>query len=183
MRDRASTILPGTRPDEPASGMAGIGRLEEAFAPDVEELLAPYRTIVADIRARHGQTIYPGSPGILREILRRQDRGVLVELHPADHKALSRAFNQVTNLKVLHLDGWTALNAMIPPRENRGLVLIDPPYEETNELDRLGSRSSRCDPEMAERRVCGLVSDQGDRSDRYPRGSASRRDRAAGPQA
>ena len=119
--------------------MAGIGRLEEAFAPGVEELLAPYRTIVADIRARHGQTIYPGSPGILREILRRQDRGVLVELHPADHKALSRAFNQVTNLKVLHLDGWTALNAMIPPRENRGLVLIDPPYEETNELDRLGS--------------------------------------------
>ncbi|KAB0264121.1 23S rRNA (adenine(2030)-N(6))-methyltransferase RlmJ [Microvirga brassicacearum] len=119
--------------------VAGIGRLDEAFAPEIEELLAPYRTIVADVRARHGPTIYPGSPGILREILRRQDRGVLVELHPADHKALSRAFNQVANLKVLHLDGWTALHALIPPKENRGLVLVDPPYEEPNELERLGA--------------------------------------------
>jgi 23S rRNA (adenine2030-N6)-methyltransferase len=118
--------------------VAGVGRLDAAFAPEVEELLAPYRTIIADVRARHGQTIYPGSPGILRELLRRQDRGVLVELHPADHKVLSRNFNQATNLKVLHLDGWTALNALIPPKEKRGLVLIDPPYEEPDELERLG---------------------------------------------
>jgi 23S rRNA (adenine2030-N6)-methyltransferase len=116
----------------------GIGRLDEAFSPDVEELLAPYRTVIADVRARHGEMIYPGSPGLLRELLRRQDRGVLVELHPADHAALSEAFNTVTNLKVLHLDGWTALHALIPPKERRGLVLIDPPYEKPNELERLG---------------------------------------------
>ncbi len=120
--------------------VAGVGRLDEAFAPEVEELLAPYRTIIADVRARHGPTIYPGSPGILREILRRQDRGVLVELHPADHKVLNRAFNQATNLKVLHLDGWTALHALIPPKEKRGLVLIDPPYEELDELERVGTQ-------------------------------------------
>jgi 23S rRNA (adenine2030-N6)-methyltransferase len=117
----------------------GIGRLVEAFSPDVEELLAPYRTVVADVRARHGETVYPGSPSILRELLRRQDRGVLVELHPADHAVLSKAFNTVTNLKVLHLDGWTALHSLIPPKEKRGLVLIDPPYEEPDELDRLGT--------------------------------------------
>ena len=131
--------LSGDAPGRTGEWSAGIGRLDEAFSPDVEELLAPYRTVIGDVRARHGQTIYPGSPGILREILRRQDRGVLVELHPADHKALSLAFNQVTNLKVLHLDGWTALHALIPPKEKRGLVLIDPPYEEPNELDRLGT--------------------------------------------
>jgi 23S rRNA (adenine2030-N6)-methyltransferase len=117
----------------------GIARLDEPFTPDVEELLAPYRKVVADVRARHGESIYPGSPGIVRELLRRQDRGVLVELHPADHAALSEAFNVVTNLQVLHLDGWTALHALIPPKEKRGLVLIDPPYEEPNELDRLGT--------------------------------------------
>ncbi|MBF9234341.1 23S rRNA (adenine(2030)-N(6))-methyltransferase RlmJ [Microvirga alba] len=116
----------------------GIGRLDEAFAPDVENLLAPYRKVVADVRARHGETTYPGSPAIVRELLRRQDRGVFVELHPADYAVLSEAFNAVTNLKVLHLDGWTALHALIPPKEKRGLVLIDPPYEKPNELERLG---------------------------------------------
>src|SRR5215210_7661352 len=116
----------------------GIGRLDEAFSPEVEEILAPYRSVVAEVRARHGTTAYPGSPAILRELLRRQDRGVFVELHPADHAVLSEAFNQVSNLKVMHLDGWMALHALIPPKEKRGLVLIDPPYEEPNELERLG---------------------------------------------
>ncbi|MGO4571349.1 23S rRNA (adenine(2030)-N(6))-methyltransferase RlmJ [Microvirga sp. 2TAF3] len=117
----------------------GIGRLGEFFAPEVEVLLASYRKAIAEVRTRHGQTIYPGSPGILRELLRRQDRGVFVELHPTDHAVLSEAFNAVTNLKVMHLDGWTALHALIPPKEKRGLVLIDPPYEEPNELERLGT--------------------------------------------
>jgi 23S rRNA (adenine2030-N6)-methyltransferase len=116
----------------------GIGRLDRAFSPEVEEVLAPYRTVVADVRARHGESAYPGSPAILREILRRQDRGVFVELHPADYKVLNQAFNEVANLKVLHLDGWTALHSLIPPKEKRGLVLIDPPYEEPDELERLG---------------------------------------------
>lgn len=71
-------------------------------------------------------------------MLRRQDRGVFVELHPADNAVLSERFNAVANLKVMHLDGWTALHALIPPKEKRGLVLIDPPYEEPNELERLG---------------------------------------------
>ena len=116
----------------------GIGRLDGAFSPEVEEVLAPYRTVVADVRARHGESAYPGSPAILRKILRRQDRGVFVELHPADYKVLNQAFNEVANLKVLHLDGWTALHSLIPPKEKRGLVLIDPPYEEPDELERLG---------------------------------------------
>ncbi|MGO4386438.1 23S rRNA (adenine(2030)-N(6))-methyltransferase RlmJ [Microvirga sp. 2YAF29] len=117
----------------------GIGRLEEPFSPEVEEILAPYRAVIAEVRARHGEMIYPGSPGIVRELLRRQDRGVFVELHPADHEALSEAYNEVSNLKVMHLDGWTALHALIPPKEKRGLVLIDPPYEKTGELERLGT--------------------------------------------
>jgi 23S rRNA (adenine2030-N6)-methyltransferase len=117
----------------------GIGRLDGPFSPQVETILAPYREVVADVRARHGEAIYPGSPGIVRELLRRQDRGVFVELHPADYAVLNEAFNAVSNLKVMHLDGWTALHALIPPKEKRGLVLIDPPYEKTGELERLGT--------------------------------------------
>ncbi|MBZ6078291.1 23S rRNA (adenine(2030)-N(6))-methyltransferase RlmJ [Microvirga puerhi] len=117
----------------------GIGRLDEAFSPEVEAILEPYRQVVAGIRTRHGPSIYPGSPGILRELLRWQDRGVFVELHPADYGTLNETFNTVANLKVMHLDGWTALHALIPPKEKRGLVLIDPPYEQPNELERLGT--------------------------------------------
>ena len=130
--------LAGDEAGRTGEWVEGIGRMAEAFSPDVEELLAPYRRVVEDVRARHGETVYPGSPGIVRELLRRQDRGVFVELHPADHALLSEAYNAVTNLKVMHLDGWTALHALIPPREKRGLVLIDPPYEKPNELERLG---------------------------------------------
>ena len=52
---------------------------------------------------------------------------MFVELHPADHAVLNEAFNEVTNLKVMHLDGWTALHALIPPKEKRGLVLSTRP--------------------------------------------------------
>jgi 23S rRNA (adenine2030-N6)-methyltransferase len=131
--------LTGDEAERTGEWIEGIGRLDEALAPEAEEILAPYREVIADVRARHGETIYPGSPGIVREILRRQDRGVFVELHLADHAVLSEAFNEVSNLKVMHLDGWTALHALIPPKEKRGLVLIDPPYEEPNELERLGA--------------------------------------------
>jgi 23S rRNA (adenine2030-N6)-methyltransferase len=116
----------------------GIGRLAAPFPVEVEALLAPYRQVIASVRNRHGESAYPGSPGILRELLRRQDRGVFVELHPADLAALAARFNEVANLKTLHLDGWTALQALIPPKEKRGLVLIDPSYEKEAELERLG---------------------------------------------
>src|SRR3954468_3800134 len=108
----------------------GVGRLAEPFGAEVEALLSPYRQILAAVKARHGDMAYPGSPTIIRESLRRQDRGIFVELHPADHAVLAERFKAVTNTKVMHLDGWTALHALVPPKEKRGLVLIDPPYEE-----------------------------------------------------
>lgn len=118
----------------------GVGLIETPFSPDVEEALAPYRAALAAVRARYGERVYPGSPAIARELLRRQDRGVFVELHPADAGVLAERFNSVANLKVLHLDGWTALSSLIPPKEKRGLVLIDPPFEKAGELDRLVER-------------------------------------------
>jgi 23S rRNA (adenine2030-N6)-methyltransferase len=121
----------------------GIGRLDKPLSAQAEALLAPYRAVVEAVRARHGARSYPGSPAILREMLRRQDKGVFVELHPKDNATLSERYNAVANLKVLHLDAWVALHALIPPKEKRGLVLIDPPFEEPNELQRLGDELLR----------------------------------------
>ncbi|GEP00410.1 23S rRNA (adenine(2030)-N(6))-methyltransferase RlmJ [Methylobacterium haplocladii] len=116
----------------------GWGRLDTPFLPEIEAVLAPYRAAVAAVRERHGPTIYPGSPALVREFLRSGDKGVFVELHPDDAASLADLYRSDSRTKVLHLDGWTALGAMIPPPERRGLVLIDPPYEELGEIDRLG---------------------------------------------
>jgi len=99
--------------------------------------------VLREAQARHGPQVYPGSPLVIRELLRRQDRAVLVELHPADGALLAERFNAAANMKVLRLDGWTALHGLIPPKERRGLVLIDPPYEEPGELDRLVKEIAR----------------------------------------
>lgn len=117
----------------------GWGRLAEPFPEPVEALLAPYRAAVAATRERHGPSTYPGSPAVIREFLRPADRGVFVELHPQDAATLKERYNSDSRTKVLQLDGWTAVNAQIPPPERRGLVLIDPPFEVPGEIERLGA--------------------------------------------
>jgi len=84
----------------------------------------------------------PGSPAIARDALRAGDRAIFVELHPDDGALLARRFNRGRS-KVLHLDGWTALHGLVPPPERRGLVLIDPPYEDRDELVRLAGEVTR----------------------------------------
>jgi 23S rRNA (adenine2030-N6)-methyltransferase len=121
----------------------GWARLAEPFADPVEALLAPYRAAVAATRERFGASAYPGSPAVIREFLRAGDRGVFVELHPEDAATLGERYKSDSRTKVLHLDGWTAVNAQVPPPERRGLVLIDPPYEVPGEIERLGAHLAR----------------------------------------
>ncbi|GEP02812.1 23S rRNA (adenine(2030)-N(6))-methyltransferase RlmJ [Methylobacterium oxalidis] len=135
--------LAGEEAGRTAEWQDGWGRLDEPFPAEIEALLEPYRAAVAAVRERHGESVYPGSPALIREALRPTDQGVFVELHPADAEVLRDRYNQDPRTKVLHLDGWTALNSLIPPPERRGLVLIDPPYEVPGEIERLGSRLAR----------------------------------------
>ncbi|MFN7095114.1 MAG: 23S rRNA (adenine(2030)-N(6))-methyltransferase RlmJ, partial [Burkholderiales bacterium] len=80
-------------------------------------------------------TYYPGSPAIIQAMLRPQDRGVSCELHPEDFKLLRRwAMSMDNKLHVHHMNGYMALKALLPPAERRGLVLIDPPFEQPNEF-------------------------------------------------
>jgi len=131
--------LTGDEAGRTGEAAEGWGRLDTPFPEAVEVLLAPYRAAVAATQSRHGATTYPGSPALIREFLRPTDKGVFVELHPADAETLRGRYNQDSRTKVMHLDGWTALGSLIPPPERRGLVLIDPPYEELGEIDRLGA--------------------------------------------
>lgn len=81
--------------------------------------------------------VYPGSPLISRAFLRPQDRLWLSELHPEDFQQLTRLFHKDPQVKVLHQDGYLSLKSLLPPKEKRGLILIDPPFEERNEFKTL----------------------------------------------
>ncbi len=136
--------LDGDEAARTAEWVDGWGRMAEPFPAPVKALLAPYREAVAAVQARHGgEAIYPGSPALIREALRPGDRGVFVELHPADAAVLRERYDRDPRSRVLYGDGWTAIHAQIPPPERRGLVLIDPPYEVRGEIDRLGANLAR----------------------------------------
>jgi 23S rRNA (adenine2030-N6)-methyltransferase len=122
----------------------GIGRLEaHPLAGEAAALLEPYLQAVRETRAFHGPTAYPGSPLIAAALTRAQDRLVFVEKHPEDVRRLTKTLDGDKRAKVIELDGWTALNAYVPPVEKRGLVLIDPPFEEPGEYERLAERLAK----------------------------------------
>ncbi len=116
----------------------GIGRLIDA-APSgpAATLLAPYLDAVRTLNPEGGIEKYPGSPLIARHLMRKQDRLSAIELHPKDVARLKTLFAGDFQTRVIELDGWLALGAHLPPKEKRGLVLIDPPFEEEGEFERL----------------------------------------------
>jgi len=106
---------------------AGILRL----LADPAEPLSDYLDLVRELG------LYPGSPALARALLRPQDRLACCELHPEDVAALRSTFAGEPQVAVHRRDAWEALGALLPPPERRGLVLIDPPYEATDEFSRL----------------------------------------------
>jgi 23S rRNA (adenine2030-N6)-methyltransferase len=116
----------------------GIGRIFAATLPAaVQPLLKPYLDTVAALNPNGGLRLYPGSPLIAKARLRSQDRLIACELEPKAAQSLQAALRGDPRAKVLALDGWMAVNANVPPKERRGLVLIDPPYEQTDDFSRL----------------------------------------------
>jgi 23S rRNA (adenine2030-N6)-methyltransferase len=112
----------------------GIGRLLKAKLPaPAAELIAPYLAVVESENRNGTLARYPGSPLIARRLFRSQDRLSALELHPADYRKLRDLFEGDVQVRVTELDGWLALNAYVPPKEKRGLVLVDPPFEEDDE--------------------------------------------------
>ena len=108
----------------------GIGRLLDVEA-------GPLADYVGLVRAARAPGAYPGSPALIRALLRPGDRLMACELHPEDHAALRAAFRADRQVAVHHRDGWEALKALTPFPERRGLVLVDPPFEQEGEFARL----------------------------------------------
>lgn len=116
----------------------GIGRLlEVTLEPQAAALLQPYLEAVRAENPDGGLRCYPGSPLVVRHLLRKQDRLTAIELHSQDAARLKAVFAGDFQTRVIELDGWMALGAHLPPKEKRGLVLVDPPFEEEGEFARL----------------------------------------------
>src|SRR5665213_67416 len=118
--------------------LTGIARLMQArLSETVLPLVAPYLDIVRAFNPQRDLEAYPGSPLIARALLRPQDRLTACEVEPKTRKRLIDALRRDTQARVVDLDGWVALPAFVPPNERRGLVLIDPPFEQKNEFERM----------------------------------------------
>lgn len=113
----------------------GIARLLDAAPADgAARALAPLLDTVKAMNTAGALQAYPGSPELAARLMREQDRLTLCELHPADSRTLDQRYARDGRVKVEMRDGYKALGALLPPREKRGLVLVDPPFEHRDEM-------------------------------------------------
>ena len=113
----------------------GIARLWART--DIPELLHPYVDAVRADNPSGALRFYPGSPRIARRFLRPGDRMVLCELNKDDCAVLGRLFDGDRQVIVELSDGYQALKAFLPPKERRGLVLVDSSFDRSGEFARL----------------------------------------------
>ena len=120
----------------------GIGRLWARG--DLSVALADYVALVREFDGKNGNDLtmprfYPGSPRLVQQLARPQDRLALSEKHPEECAELRAEFGRERRVSVHEMDGYTALRAMLPPPERRALVLIDPPFEAQNEFAQIAA--------------------------------------------
>lgn len=141
------------RSDEWRDGIAAVLDLERFAAKDVaaggqlETLLEPYFEVLRAVNGVHGPVAddhggarlrtYPGAGEFARRLMRVDDRVVVNELHDADAAQLRRVMKRDERVRTLQLDGWMAAKSLLPPKERRGVLLIDPPFERAGEFGRL----------------------------------------------
>ncbi|MDO6707435.1 23S rRNA (adenine(2030)-N(6))-methyltransferase RlmJ [Photobacterium sp. 1_MG-2023] len=119
--------LQDERSEKTGEFLQGIARVWQR--DDLPEALASYLDAIRVLNAGDTLRYYPGSPKVARAQIREQDRMVLSELHPTDFPLLLQEFRGDRQVRIYKEDGFARLKASLPPKERRGLVLIDPPYE------------------------------------------------------
>jgi 23S rRNA (adenine2030-N6)-methyltransferase len=134
--------LSGNQARHTGEAEMGIVRLATASRTGMPAAVARYLAAVAAYDRKFGPATdrprrYPGSPRLIRGALRPGDRFVACELHPQEALLLKREFAGDRAVDVRQADGYKALKAVLPPVERRGLVLIDPPFEVTDEHEHL----------------------------------------------
>ncbi len=114
----------------------GIGRVWERndLPPALAGYLERVRKLNPDGKLRH----YPGSPQIALQMLREQDRLQLFEMHTTESEVLQKQYASMKRkVSVQPTDGFAGLKAVLPPASRRGLVLIDPSYEDKDDYGRV----------------------------------------------
>lgn len=109
-------------------------------------IIQQFLNLVATVGANH----YPGSPWFARESVREQDKIILNELHPDDYQTLVDLFYYDKAVSVHKRDAYEFLPAMLPPQLKRGLVLIDPPFEDFSEKQKLVEALEKCHKKWAQ---------------------------------
>lgn len=129
--------LTGTEAGKTCEWKDGIGRLMTAALSDAASaLLAPYFDALQIPQGSEPDT-YPGSPLIARRLMRHSDVLIANELHPDEADVLDAALARQPNTRVTRLDAYTAIKSLLPPKERRGVILIDPPFESGDEFERV----------------------------------------------
>ena len=118
------------------TGESAHGVLRALASPSPE--LNDYRAAVQSVNAAAETRFYPGSPYVLAQLLRLQDVLILNEKHPEDARTLRSAMRG-TPASVHERDAYELWLAMLPTRTPRGVVVVDPPYEQTDERARIAS--------------------------------------------
>jgi 23S rRNA (adenine2030-N6)-methyltransferase len=114
-----------------------IGQDAIPLPPGLAGFLDPYLKAVLAENPTAQLERYPGSPRIALSLMRSTDRLIANELHPEARAQLKVAIGRDPRAKLMALDGFVALKALLPPKERRGIVLIDPPFEAPGELERV----------------------------------------------
>ncbi len=105
----------------------GITRL--ISAEGLPDSLTEFVTLVQSFNRTKQVSFYPGSPKVSAYNLRQNDQLRLFELHPNDYKTLIENFKDSKQTKTKMMDGFVGIKATLPPTTNRGIIIIDPPYE------------------------------------------------------
>jgi 23S rRNA (adenine2030-N6)-methyltransferase len=114
---------------------ADTGILRLVSAGDAPDAVRDYLDLVASFNRENDLRCYPGSAALAQTLLREQDRAILLELHPQEHRALKHSIGRDPRIGVHARDCYEGLPALLPPAIRRGLVLLDPSYEIKSEFE------------------------------------------------
>ncbi len=111
-------------------------------AASLPKELTEFRYIIQSINPDSKLNLYPGSPAIAQQLIRADEKMRLFELHPSDNKLLAQNFSDQSQrfknrVKIELLDGFAGIKAILPPPTKRAAILIDPPYEEKHDYQRV----------------------------------------------
>ena len=112
--------------------------MKAASVKNLPPELADFTQLIQSFNVDNKLNLYPGSPAIAKQLIRADDKMRLFELHPSDCKLLLENFSgQGRTVKIEMQDGFAGIKAILPPPTKRAAVLIDPPYEEKQDYQRV----------------------------------------------